>query len=104
MHRDGRTYLLGLCEGNRCKGGAEGRVPGGGRIHVFRRGRRNWDRVGKIRLPETVLFEDYSGIAVTGDRIAVDIPGLLGTVARPPRAGRLAGHGRRHQLRAAEGR
>jgi hypothetical protein len=71
VHRDGQTYLLGLCEGNRCKGGAAGRVPGGGRIHVFRRGRRDWDRVGKIRLPETVLFEDYSGIAVTGDRIAV---------------------------------
>ncbi len=71
VHREGQTYLLGLCEGNRCKGGAEGRMPGGGRIHVFRRGRRNWDRVGKIRLPETMLFEDYSGIAVTGDRIAV---------------------------------
>ena len=70
-HRDGQTYLLGLCEGNRCKGGAEGRDPGGGRIHVFRRSRRQWDRVGTIRLPETVLFEDYSGIAVAGDRIAV---------------------------------
>ena len=69
--REGQTYLLGLCEGNRCKGGAEGRVPGGGRIHVFRRSRRKWDRVGTIRLPETVLFEDYSGIAVAGDRIAV---------------------------------
>ena len=71
VHRDGQAYLLGLCEGNRGKGGAAGRVPGGGRIHVFRRGRRNWKRVGKIRLPETVLFEDYSGIAVDGDRIAV---------------------------------
>jgi hypothetical protein len=71
VHRDGRLYLLGLCEGNRCKGGAAGRVPGGGRIHVFRRGRRDWDRVGTIRLPDTVLFQDYSGIAVAGDRIAV---------------------------------
>jgi len=71
LHREGQTYLLGLSEGNRCKGGAESRIPGGGRIHVFRRGRRNWDRVGKIRLPETVLFEDYSGITVAGDRIAV---------------------------------
>src|SRR6201993_5359357 len=71
VHRDGQTYLLGLCEGNRCKGGAAGRVPGGGRNNVFRRGRRCWDRVAKIPLPETVLFEDYSGIAVTGDRIAV---------------------------------
>jgi hypothetical protein len=69
--RDGQTYLLGLCEGNRCRGGDEGRIPGGGRIHVFRRGDRHWERVGKIRLPETVLFEDYSGIAVNGDRIAV---------------------------------
>src|SRR5579872_4890931 len=71
VHRDGQTYLLGLCEGNRCKGGAEGRIPGGGRIQVFRRGPRDWDRVDKIRLPETVLFEDYSGITVTDDRIAV---------------------------------
>jgi hypothetical protein len=71
VRRGEQTYLLGLCEGNRCRGGAEGRVPGGGRVHVFQRGHRQWERVGKIRLPETVQFEDYSGIAVAGDRIAV---------------------------------
>jgi hypothetical protein len=71
VHRQGQAYLLGLCEGNRCQGGAAGRVPGGGRIQVFRRGRHHWEHVGRIRLPETVLFEDYSGIAVTGDRVAV---------------------------------
>jgi hypothetical protein len=71
VHREEQTYLLGLCEGNRCQAGAAGRIPGGGRVHVFHRGRHHWDRVGKIRLPETVLFEDYSGIAVSGDRIAV---------------------------------
>jgi len=71
VHRFGRTHLLGLCEGNRCAGGAEGRIPGGGRIHVFTRGKHHWERAGKIRLPETLLFEDYSGITVTGDRIAV---------------------------------
>ena len=71
VHRDGQAYLLGLCEGNRGKGGAEGRVPGGGRVQVFRRGPRQWDRVAKIRLPETVLFQDYSGIAVADGRIAV---------------------------------
>ena len=71
VHRQGRTYLLGLCEGNKCQGGAAGRLPGGGRIHVFQRGRHHWERVAKIRLPETVLFVDYSGIAVNGDRIAV---------------------------------
>ena len=71
VHRGGQTYLLGLCEGNRCRGGKEGEVPGGGRVHVFQRGDRHWERVGKIRLPETVLFTDYSAIAVTGDRVAV---------------------------------
>ena len=71
VHREGQTYLLGLCAGNRCRGGAAGRVPGGGRIYVFRRGRRDWDRVARIRLPETVLFTGYSGMAVAGDRIAV---------------------------------
>jgi hypothetical protein len=71
VRRVGQAYLLGLCEGNRCKGGAEGRVPGGGRVQVFRRGHRQWDRLATIRLPETVLFQDYSGIAVAGGRIAV---------------------------------
>jgi hypothetical protein len=71
VHRLGQTYLLGLCEGNRCRGGKEGEIPGGGRVHVFQRGDRHWERVGKIRLPETVLFKDYSAIAVTGDRVAV---------------------------------
>ena len=71
VHRDGQTYLLGLCEGNRCRGGQEGEIPGGGRVHVFQRGDRHWERAGKIRLPETVLFKDYSAIAVTGDRVAV---------------------------------
>ena len=39
--RNGETYLLGLCEGNHCKGGDAGRQPGGGRIHVFRRDGRD---------------------------------------------------------------
>jgi hypothetical protein len=71
IRRDGQTYLLALCEGNMCRGGAAGRVPGGGRIQVFRRGRRHWNRVGRIRLPATLSFEDYSGISVDGDRMAI---------------------------------
>lgn len=71
VRRAGRSYLLGLCEGNRCKAGAEGRRPGGGRIQVFARGRRHWDRVDTIRLPESLRFEDYSSVAVAGDRVAV---------------------------------
>jgi hypothetical protein len=71
VHRDGTTYLLGLVEGNRARDGAAGRLPGGGRILVFRRGRRNWKHHATIKLPREPAFEDYSGLAVRDDRIAV---------------------------------
>jgi hypothetical protein len=71
VHRHGRSWLLGLCEGNRCRDGAEGRRPGGGRIQVFERGRRQWDRAATIRLPATLSFQDFSSLAVAGDRLAV---------------------------------
>jgi hypothetical protein len=71
VRRDGETYLLGLCEGNRCKGGKAGSRPGGGRLQVFRRGRRHWKHVDTIRLPESLWFEDYSSVAVAGDRLGV---------------------------------
>jgi hypothetical protein len=71
VRRQDRSYLLGLCEGNRCRDGEEGRRPGGGRIQVFERGRRHWDRVATIRLPASLPFEDFSSVAVAGDRMAV---------------------------------
>jgi hypothetical protein len=71
IRRNGQTHLLGLCEGNKCEAGAKGRKPSGGRIQVFCRGQKYWDRVGKIRLPKSLLFEDYSSIAADGDRLAV---------------------------------
>jgi hypothetical protein len=71
VHRDGVPYLLALCEGNRDRAGPAGRRPGGGRIPVFRRGRTNWKHQSTIRLPDTLEFEDYSGLSIEGDRIAV---------------------------------
>jgi hypothetical protein len=71
VHRDGVTYLLGLCEGNRARGRAASRRPGGGRVQVFRRGRRNWKHQATIKLPRTLRFEDYSSLSVDGDRLAV---------------------------------
>jgi hypothetical protein len=71
VHREATTYLLGLCEGNRCRDGEEGRRPGGGRIQVFERGERQWDHAATIRLPAALPFEDYSSLAVAGDRLAV---------------------------------
>ncbi|MFE0175764.1 hypothetical protein ACFWZ2_25940 [Streptomyces sp. NPDC059002] len=71
VERNGTGYLLGLCEGNRCAGGKEGRRPGGGRIQVFRRGTDQWDHVDTIRLPGSLPFEDYSSVSVRDGRIAV---------------------------------
>ena len=49
-----------------------GTRPGGGRIQVFRGGSAGgWVHTGTIRLPRTLDFEDYSGIAAAGDRLAV---------------------------------
>jgi hypothetical protein len=71
IHRAERTYLFGLCEGNRCRSGADGRKPGGGRIQIFSKEQDRWDHVGTMRLPKTLWFEDYSGLTVVDDRIAV---------------------------------
>jgi hypothetical protein len=71
VRRRERSYLLGLCEGNRCRDGEKGRRPGGGRIQVFERRGRHWDRAATIRLPASLPFEDFSSVAVAGDRMAV---------------------------------
>lgn len=58
----GNEYLLGLCEGNKCKSGKAGKKPGKGRIQVFTMDGETWVHTGTIRLPETVRFEDYSSL------------------------------------------
>ena len=90
VRRQDRTYLLGLCEGNRCRDGEEGRRPGGGRVQVFERGRRHWERVATVRLPATLGFEDFSSLAVAGDRLAVlsQASSALWVAASGRRAGR----------------
>ncbi len=67
----GQDYLLALCEGNRCRAGRAGRKPGGGRIHLLQRSGDLWKPVARIKLPPTVRFEDYSGIALRGERLAI---------------------------------
>ena len=71
VRRAGQLYLLGLCEGNRCKDGAAGRRPGGGRIQVFARTEQGWGHVDTIRLPSSLPFEDYSSLALAGDGLCV---------------------------------
>ena len=62
LHHAGNDYLLGLCEGNKCKSGSAGVQPGKGRIQVFKRDCETWEHAGTIRLPKSVRFRDYSSL------------------------------------------
>lgn len=67
----GASYLLALCEGNNGRSGARGNTPGGGLIHVLQRDAHAWQSIAQIRLPPSLDFEDYSALAIRGDRLAV---------------------------------
>jgi hypothetical protein len=71
VRRGDEDYVLGICEGNKCKSGKAGRKPGGGRIQVFQKGKGQWNHVGTLKLPKSVRFEDYASLRVEGNRIAV---------------------------------
>ncbi len=71
VSRGDEDFVLGLCEGNRCRGGAAGRKPGGGRIQIFRKASDHWEHRGTIKLPKCVPFEDYASLDIVEDRIAV---------------------------------
>jgi hypothetical protein len=71
LHCAGNDYLLGLCEGNKCKSGSAGVEPGKGRIQVFRKDAENWEHVGTIRLPKSVRFKDYSSLDSGNGYLAV---------------------------------
>ncbi|KIZ05261.1 hypothetical protein MNEG_2696 [Monoraphidium neglectum] len=70
-----RELLLGLCEGNYCRGGKKGRDPGNGRIVVSQFWKNSsgcaWDVVKIVDIPPSANFMDYSGIDFRGDRVAI---------------------------------
>jgi hypothetical protein len=41
VRRNSKDYVLALCEGNKCKGGAKGRKPGGGRVLLFEKKKKS---------------------------------------------------------------
>ena len=51
LRRNSKDYLLALCEGNKSGGGDKGRKPGGGRVQLFEKKRKNWFHSGTIALP-----------------------------------------------------
>lgn len=67
--------LLALCEGNFCEGGKKGRRAGNGRVVLMRRVEHGnscrWATVDVVPLPPTANFEDYSGMALMGSRVAI---------------------------------
>jgi hypothetical protein len=71
VRRDNEDYLLALCEGNKCKCGEKGRRPGGGRVQVFEKKRKQWLHFRTIALPSTVPFVDYSGMSIENGRVAI---------------------------------
>jgi hypothetical protein len=71
MRRDDTDYLLALCEGNKCECGAKGRKPGGGRVQVFEKKRKQWVHSNVIALPKTLAFADYSGMSIDRGRVAI---------------------------------
>src|SRR5262245_47490841 len=69
INRGGKEYLLALCESNQCVGGKEGKKPGNGRIHIFEKSKKSWNRVGVLIIPRSVDFEDYTGLGLSRNRV-----------------------------------
>lgn len=71
VRRDTKDFLLALCEGNKCKCGKQGRKPGGGRVQLFEKRKKQWHHLDVISLPPTVPFVDYSGMSINKGRVAI---------------------------------
>lgn len=71
VRHKGDLLLLALCEGNHCAGGDDGRDSGHGQIQVFKRKKKFWKHLGKIKLPEEVDFEDYADISIRDKKVAI---------------------------------
>ena len=69
--RNGKDYLLALCEGNKCKCGKKGKTPGGGRVQLFEKMQKRWKHAQVIALPTNVPFVDYSGMSICDGRAAI---------------------------------
>ena len=68
LTKEGRGFILGLCEGNYCVGGSQGREKGNGRLIVAEErsddnGDCYWEPTKTLNIPESAFFQDYSGLA-----------------------------------------
>ncbi len=67
LQRNGMTYLLALCEGNNCKAGKAGKMPGGGVIQLYAKKKKKFKHISTIHLPKSLPFVDYSGLDISAD-------------------------------------
>lgn len=70
VYHEDTLYLFMLCEGNQCQTNGD---RGEGRIYVFALDEEGeeWLEVDRVKIPGEVDFEDYSGLDIQGDRIAI---------------------------------
>lgn len=71
LRRGGREALLCLFEGNHAAAGKRGKEKGNGRIAVLGRTADGWEKLATLELPPAAAFEDYAGLDLEGDRLAV---------------------------------
>lgn len=71
VRRREQPFLLCLFEGNHGEAKKRGKEVGNGRVEVLRRSGAAWEREARLSLPRLAAFEDYAGIDVEGDRVAV---------------------------------
>jgi len=74
-------YILTLCDTNFCETGGRGRQSGNGRLLLLKKAVNInvnnihydclWQTEQTIRLPSSVNFQDYSSVALRGNRIAI---------------------------------
>jgi len=72
----GRSFLLGLCEGNFCEGGERGKMGGNGKVVVMDRttsesGGCLFKTVSTVDIPSVAMFEDYSDMTVQDGKIII---------------------------------
>ena len=82
VYLDERLYLLGLCEGNQCKGGAKGRRPGHGRIQVFARGQDAWTHMTDDQTAGIPALRGLRQPGCHGQPNRGSVPGLFPVVDR----------------------
>ncbi len=70
LHRNGKHFILALCEGNFCYSDKE-KHKGNGRIQVLSETEKEWGLVAEIILPSKAAFLDYSDMDIHENKLII---------------------------------